>query len=53
LRVIPIPCRFRWAGDLLVDIAFTPPAPGQLRPDLHAAKGGKEQFHDSRVFAVE
>jgi hypothetical protein len=40
-------------GHALVDIAFTPPKPGELRLDLASAKGGKVQFRDSRVFVVE
>jgi hypothetical protein len=40
-------------GHTLVDIAFTPPAPGQLHLDLTSAKGGKVQFQDSRHFAVQ
>jgi beta-galactosidase/beta-glucuronidase len=37
----------------LVDIIFTPPAPGELRLNLTSAKGGKVQFQDSRIFTVE
>ncbi len=40
-------------GHVLVDIAFTPPTPGELRLELASAKGGKVQFQDSRVFPVE
>jgi hypothetical protein len=38
---------------VIVDIAFTPPAAGELRLDLISAKGGKERFRDSRGFVVE
>jgi len=48
-RALTIPL----GGHAIVDIAFTPPAPGELRLDLSGAKGGKEQFLDSRVFVVE
>jgi len=40
-------------GHTIVDITFTPPTPGELHLDLRSAKGGKEQFRDSRVFVVE
>ncbi len=40
-------------GHTLVDITFTPPAPGKLRLDLACAKGGNVQFRDSRDFVVE
>jgi hypothetical protein len=48
-RTLKIPL----GGHVVVDIAFTPPAPGQLRLELNSAKGGKEQFQDSRTFVVE
>jgi hypothetical protein len=48
-RALKIPL----GGHEIADIAFTPPAPGELRLDLSSAKGGKEQFQDSRVFVVE
>jgi len=40
-------------GHTLVDIAFTPATPGELRLELISSKSGKEQFRDSRVFVVE
>jgi len=40
-------------GHAIVNIAFTPPAPGELRLELSSAKNGKEQFRDRRVFTVE
>ena len=40
-------------GHVLVDIAFTPPTPGELRLELASAKGGKVQFQDSRAFIVQ
>jgi hypothetical protein len=48
-RALKIPL----GGHTIVDITFTPPGPGELRLDLSAAKGGKEQFQDSRAFVVE
>jgi hypothetical protein len=48
-RTLKIPL----GGHVIVDITFTPPAPGELRLDLISAKGGKEQFQDSRGFVVE
>jgi hypothetical protein len=48
-RALKIPL----GGHVIADITFTPPAPGELRLDLISAKGGKEQFQDSRVFVVE
>jgi hypothetical protein len=40
-------------GHTFVDIAFTPPTPGELRLDVSSAKAGREQFRDSRAFVVE
>jgi len=48
-RTLKIPV----GGHEIVDIAFTPPAPGEMRLDLASAKSGKGQFQDSRVFVVE
>jgi len=48
-RTLTIPL----GGHTIVDITFTPPAPGELHLDLSSAKGGKEQFRDRRVFVVE
>jgi hypothetical protein len=40
-------------GHALAYATFTLPAPGELRLDLISAKGGREQFRDSRFFVVE
>lgn len=48
-RTLKIPL----GGHVFVDITFTPPAPGELRLDLASAKGGKDQFQDSRGFVAE
>ena len=48
-RALSIPL----GGHASMEIGFTPEAAGELTLDLASAKGGIEQFKDSRKFFVE
>ena len=48
-RLLTIPL----GGHTTVEIAFTPPSPGELRLELVSVKGGTKRFQDDRPFVVE